>query len=309
MKVNFADTPVLELVDLKKSIRGKEIIKGLNLTLKPSEVFGFLGPNGAGKTTTIRMIVGLIKPTYGSVRICGYSVTKDFVKAMSNIGSIIESPEMYKYLTGMDNLKQFAAMDNRVTDKRIHEVVDMVGLKNRVGDKVSTYSLGMRQRLGIAQAILSKPKLLILDEPTNGLDPAGITEFRRLIRNLAEEEGMTVFVSSHLLSEIQLMCDRFSIIKQGEIIKTAPVKDILTNEAVTWQVDDPNKAAQLLKENWGYNSSIIEDNTILAHINEALLPEINKSFINSGISLKFSFAQKKSLEELFLDLTEGDEIV
>jgi len=213
-------TPVLDLTNLKKTIKGKEIVKGINLKLYPSQVYGFLGPNGAGKTTTIRMIVGLIKPTEGSVTICGYSVAHDFVKALANVGCIIESPEMYKYLTGMENLQQFAAMDKRISQQRIKEVVEMVGLQHRISDKVRTYSLGMRQRLGIAQAILSRPRLLILDEPTNGLDPAGINEFRNLIKRLAYEEGMTVFVSSHLLLEVQQMCDSVSIIRQGSVIKT-----------------------------------------------------------------------------------------
>ena len=210
--------PVLELENISKTIKGRKIVKDINLTLGAAEVFGFLGPNGAGKTTTIRMIVGLIKPTLGHVRICGYDVSREFVKAMSNVGCIIESPEMYKYLTGLDNLFQYAAMDKRVTKDRIKEVIRLVGLENRVSDKVSTYSLGMRQRLGIAQALLCRPRLLILDEPTNGLDPSGITEFRKLIRRLAEDQGMTVFVSSHLLSEVQLMCDSVAIIKQGSIV-------------------------------------------------------------------------------------------
>ncbi len=235
-------TAVLELINLKKTIKGKEIIKGVNLTLYPSQIFGFLGPNGAGKTTTIRMIVGLIKPTEGSVTICGYSVAHDFVKAMSNIGCIIESPDMYKYLTGMENLLQFAAMNKKISRQRIKDVVEMVGLQHRVNDKVSTYSLGMRQRLGIAQAIMARPKLLILDEPTNGLDPAGMTEFRNLIRKLAYDEGMTVFVSSHLLLEIQQMCDIVSIIKQGSVIKTANVQEILHDDKIEWQLNDPEKA-------------------------------------------------------------------
>src|SRR5665647_1525861 len=240
-------TAILELTNLRKTIKGKEIVKGVDLTLYPSQIFGFLGPNGAGKTTTIRMIVGLIKPTEGSVTICGYSVAHDFVKALSNIGCIIESPDMYKYLTGMENLLQFAAMDKTITQQRIKDVVEMVGLQHRVNDKASTYSLGMRQRLGIAQAIMSRPKLLILDEPTNGLDPAGITEFRNLIRKLTYEEGMTVFVSSHLLLEIQQMCDVVSIIKQGSVIKTANVQEIITeNTLIEWQLDDPGKAITFL---------------------------------------------------------------
>lgn len=301
--------PVLELIDLCKSIKGKEIVKNINLTLYPGEIFGFLGPNGAGKTTTIRMIVGLIKPTKGTVKICGHPISNDFIKAMSNVGCIIESPELYKYLTGMENLLQFSAMDRRVTPARVDEVVELVGLKNRINDKVSTYSLGMRQRLGIAQALLCKPKLLILDEPTNGLDPAGIAEFRNLIRSLAYEEGMSVFISSHLLSEIQQMCDKVSIIKQGSIIQTASVKDIINNEMVEWHLSDPQRAIKFLIEKWGIEARQVKKNSIKAKIAGHPLEDINRDFIMEGIALKYSFSLQNTLEDLFLDLTEGDEIV
>jgi len=302
-------TPVLELTNLKKTIKGKEIIKGVTLTLYPSQIFGFLGPNGAGKTTTIRMIVGLIKPTEGSVTICGYSVAHDFVKALSNIGCIIESPDMYKYLTGMENLLQFAAMDKTITQQRIKDVVEMVGLQHRINDRASTYSLGMRQRLGIAQAIMSRPKLLILDEPTNGLDPAGMTEFRNLIRKLAYEEGMTVFVSSHLLMEIQQMCDVVSIIKQGSVIKTANVQDILHDDQIEWQLNNPEKAIALLREHWAIEAVQLKKNTISANITQNPLAKINECFIREGLALTYCSAKQSTLEDLFLDLTEGDEIV
>lgn len=300
---------VLELIDVRKSIKGKEIVKGLNLVLGEAEVFGFLGPNGAGKTTTIRMIVGLIKATRGKIRICGYDISRDFVKAMSNVGCIIESPDMYKYLTGMENLLQFAAMDRRVNQSRIREVVELVGLENRIGDKVSTYSLGMRQRIGIAQALLCRPRLLILDEPTNGLDPAGITEFRKLIRRLASEEKMTVFVSSHLLAEVQQMCDTVSIISQGTVVRTAAVKDILVSETVKWQLSDPEKALRILKEKWGIDAAVSNDNTITASIEGHSQEEINSTFIKEEIGLKYTYAKQNTLEELFLNLTEGDKIV
>lgn len=302
-------TAVLELTNLKKTIKGKEIVKGINLTLYQSQIFGFLGPNGAGKTTTIRMIVGLIKPTEGSVTICGYSVAHDFVKALSNIGCIIESPDMYKYLTGMENLLQFAAMDKTISQQRIKDVVEMVGLQHRVNDKVSTYSLGMRQRLGIAQAIMARPKLLILDEPTNGLDPAGITEFRNLIRKLAYEEGMTVFVSSHLLSEIQHMCDVVSIIKQGSVIKTVNVQDILHDDRIEWQLNDPEKAIALLRDHWNIEAIQLKKNTISAGISQLPLDKINEFFIREGLALTYCSTKQNTLEDLFLDLTEGDEIV
>lgn len=305
----MTQTSVLELSNLRKTIKGKEIVKGVNLTLFPSQIFGFLGPNGAGKTTTIRMIVGLIKPTAGSVTICGYSLARDFVKAISNIGCIIEGPDMYKYLTGMENLLQFAAMNKTISQQRIKDVVDMVGLQNRINDKVNTYSLGMRQRLGIAQAILARPKLLILDEPTNGLDPAGITEFRNLIRRLAYEEGMTVFVSSHLLLEVQQMCDIVSIIKQGNVIKTANVQDILQGDRIEWQLNDPDKAKALLREHWNIEAVQLKKNTISAGLNQRTLAEINEFLIREGIALTYCSAKQNSLEDLFLDLTEGDEIV
>lgn len=302
-------TAVLELTNLRKTIKGKEIVKGVDLTLYPSQIFGFLGPNGAGKTTTIRMIVGLIKPTKGSVTICGYSVAHDFVKALSNIGCIIESPDMYKYLTGMENLLQFAAMDKKISQQRVKDVVEMVGLQHRVNDKVSTYSLGMRQRLGIAQAIMSRPKLLILDEPTNGLDPAGITEFRNLIRKLAYEEGMTVFVSSHLLLEIQQMCDIVSIIKQGSVIKTVNVQDILHDDRIEWQLNDPEKAIALLWQHWNIEAVQLKKNTISADISQHPLDKINELIIREGLALTYCSTKQNTLEDLFLDLTEGDEIV
>ena len=302
-------TAVLELTNLKKTIKGKEIVKGVNLTLYPSQIYGFLGPNGAGKTTTIRMIVGLIKPTEGSVTICGYSVTHDFVKALSNVGCIIESPDMYNYLTGMENLLQFAAMDKRISQKRIKDVVEMVGLQHRVNDKTNTYSLGMRQRLGIAQAIMSRPKLLILDEPTNGLDPAGITEFRNLIRKLAYEEGMTVFVSSHLLMEIQQMCDIVSIIKQGSVIKTANVQDILHEGRIEWELNDPEKAISLLRDHWSIKAVQLKKNTLSADVSQHPLAEINEVFIREGLALTYCSTKQNTLEDLFLELTAGDEIV
>lgn len=227
------DAPVLELQELSKTIGHRSIVSNVNLKIMPAEIFGFLGPNGAGKTTTIRMIAGLSHPTQGMVRICGFDVQRDFISAMSHIGCIIEGPDMYKYFTGRENLSHYAAMDKRIAPERIDEVVELVGLSHRIDDKVETYSLGMRQRLGIAQAIMSRPKLLILDEPTNGLDPAGIVEFRNLILRLSREEGMAVFVSSHILAEVGLMCDRVGIIRQGKMIKDVRVSELAAESGKT----------------------------------------------------------------------------
>lgn len=302
------NSPVLELKNISKKLKGREILKNINLSVSPSEIFGFLGPNGAGKTTTIRIITGLIKPDTGSITICGHSLEREFSDAMSKVGCIIEGPDLYKYFTGMENLQQYADMKN-VKKERIYEVLEMVGLQNRANDKISTYSLGMRQRMGIAQALLGKPKLLILDEPTNGLDPSGIAEFRQLVRKLAYEEGMSVFVSSHILSELQMMCDTVAIVKQGEVIRTAKVEEIHNDNVIEWQFTDVNKAVEVLKLKWNIEAKQTKKNVIRASIGKNDIEQINRSFINEGLIISYCTAIGSSLEDLFLDLTEGDKIV
>ncbi|EHZ3605543.1 ABC transporter ATP-binding protein, partial [Listeria monocytogenes] len=238
----------LQVTNLHKKIRKREIIKGISFEVMPGEVFGFLGPNGAGKTTTIRMIVGLIKPTSGTILIGGKDIRKNFTEAMRGLGSIVENPEFYTFLTGQENLAYFARMDSSIKKERIQEVTELVGLEKRINDRVSTYSLGMRQRLGIAQALLSNPKLLILDEPTNGLDPSGIHEMRDFIRALARNEGISVLVSSHLLSEIELLCDRVAIMTDGTIIKTDQVAHLLSSRAqLRWRVTPIEQAKAFLE--------------------------------------------------------------
>ncbi|HAQ7106475.1 TPA: ABC transporter ATP-binding protein [Listeria monocytogenes] len=238
----------LQVTNLHKKIRKREIIKGISFEVMPGEVFGFLGPNGAGKTTTIRMIVGLIKPTSGTILIGGKDIRKNFTEAMRGLGSIVENPEFYSFLTGQENLAYFARMDSSIKKERIQEVTELVGLEKRINDRVSTYSLGMRQRLGIAQALLSNPKLLILDEPTNGLDPSGIHEMRDFIRALARNEGISVLVSSHLLSEIELLCDRVAIMTDGTIIKTDQVAHLLSSRAqLRWRVTPIEQAKAFLE--------------------------------------------------------------
>lgn len=211
---------VVKLENVHKKIGGNEIIRGLSFEVKEGEVYGFLGPNGSGKTTTIRMMTGLIAMTEGDITVCGYSIRTNREKALEQIGAIVENPELYEYMTGMQNLKHFANMAVKpISKERIAEIVKLVDLEKAIDKKVKTYSLGMKQRLGIAQALLHNPKILILDEPTNGLDPAGIRQIRDYLRRLAKEEGIAVIVSSHLLSEIELMCDRVVIIKDGQFVQ------------------------------------------------------------------------------------------
>lgn len=297
----------LAVKDLKKVIGKKEIIKGLTFDLREGEVFGFLGPNGAGKTTTIRMLVGLIKPTSGSIQICGSNIEDNFHKAMTNLGCIVENPELYPYLSGYNNLLHFARMIEGIGEERIKEVTELVGLNERIHDKVKTYSLGMRQRLGIAQALLGRPKVLILDEPTNGLDPAGIREMRQFIRFLAEEEGLSVLVSSHLLSEIQLLCDRVAIISKGTIIRTDTVHQLLSNrERVIWHIHPLEKGKEILRSLTKIEEK--EDGTISTEFNEQKIPLWNKQLVEAGIAVTEMNRKMPVLEDLFLELTGGDRI-
>ncbi|KAA9017047.1 ABC transporter ATP-binding protein [Niallia endozanthoxylica] len=296
----------LAVKNLRKTIGRKEIIKGLNFELHQGEVFGFLGPNGAGKTTTIRMLTGLIKPTTGSISICGFDVRKDFTKAMQYLGCIVENPELYPYLSGWDNLLHFARMLPSVSEEQIEETIRFVGLDARIHDKVKTYSLGMRQRLGIAQALLNKPKVLILDEPTNGLDPAGIREMRQFIRNLAENEGLSVLVSSHLLSEIQLLCDRVAIMKKGEIIQIDSVDNLLTKqEKLAWRVLPLEQGKEVLER---FTDVEVEEDYIITPLVDLKAGEWSKVLIEEGVSILEMNRKIPVLEDLFLQLTGGESV-
>jgi ABC-2 type transport system ATP-binding protein len=294
----------LSVNNLKKVIGKKEIIKGITFDLREGEVFGFLGPNGAGKTTTIRMLVGLIKPTSGTIKICGYNIQTHFHEALKNLGCIVENPELYPYLSGWNNLLHFARMLDGIGEERISEVTELVGLTERIHDKVKTYSLGMRQRLGIAQALLGNPKVLILDEPTNGLDPAGIREMRQFIRFLAQQEGLSVLVSSHLLSEIQLLCDRVAIITRGIIIKTDTVQHLLSNrEQVEWHIHPLEKGKMILAK---YTKvEVKDDGTLLTEFDQTQIAQWNKQLVYEGVEVTEMNRKLPVLEELFLELTGG----
>jgi ABC-2 type transport system ATP-binding protein len=275
------------------------------MSVQPGEVYGFLGPNGAGKTTTIRMIVGLIKATSGTITICGHDITKDHDKAMQKVGCIVENPETYSYLSGYKNLVHYARLAGISNmEKRIREVVELVNLKDRIHDKVKRYSLGMRQRLGLAQALLNKPKLLILDEPTNGLDPAGIREFRDLMRQLANS-GMAVFVSSHLLGEVQQLCDRVAILKDGVIVTEKDVKHLLETGSSTYHicVDQEQLALHLLNREQ-IPVQVVKSNMIQVEVNEEQIKWIVRFLVENNVNISLVEKSSDSLEELFLNLTE-----
>jgi ABC-2 type transport system ATP-binding protein len=209
---------------LGKRYGERAAVVDVSFTLRRGEVFGFLGPNGAGKTTTIRMLVGLVRPSTGRVLVGGRDLGREREAALRLLGSIVESPDFYDYLTGRENLQHFARMIDRAALARIDEVADLVRIRERLGDRVGTYSLGMRQRLGIAQALLGAPAVLVLDEPANGLDPAGIHELRALLRRLADERGLAVFVSSHLLGEVERVCDRIAIVHRGRALAEGTIR-------------------------------------------------------------------------------------
>lgn len=297
------ENKILILDNVCKSIKKKEIVKGISFSISQGEVLGFLGPNGAGKSTTLRMIVGLSSPTSGKILIDGYSITKDYVNAMSKVGCIIEGPDMYNYLSGLENLKMLASMNKNVTNEDIEKAVKLVEMQDRINEKVSTYSLGMKQRLGLAQALIHKPKLLILDEPTNGLDPAGINDFRHIIKDLAKKENIAVVISSHLISEVELMCDTVAIIKNGTLLKYSSVEELLNDTEVFFVLNDNIRGVDILKNKWNIKSCLKEDR-IEAKIDISKLEEINSSFIDEGLRIKFVNTNHKTLEDLFLSLTE-----
>ncbi|PQP81951.1 ABC transporter ATP-binding protein [Paenibacillus sp. PCH8] len=312
---------VLSVQNLKKRIGRKWIIKDVTFDVKPGEIFGFLGPNGAGKTTTIRMLVDLIKPTEGKIKVCGYDVNRDPERALKYVGSIVENPEVYTYLTGWENLEHFARMQPGVDNDRIQEVVDIVRLDQRIHDKVRTYSLGMRQRLGIAQALLGRPRLLILDEPTNGLDPKGIKELRVFIKQLASE-GMAVFVSSHLLSEIQLLCNRVAIISAGRVLAVGGVSELIEDHSklAIWHVSPLEQGKKMLMDAGialvARPADVMDDtivaglgpNAVVAEMHEDRISDMVQQMVQAGVHVEGVQRIQPTLEQLFLKMTEGESI-
>jgi ABC-2 type transport system ATP-binding protein len=296
---------VVQLQSVSKVIKGKTIIDNLTFDVYEGEVFGFLGPNGAGKTTTIRMIVGLMNISQGDVLISGKSIKKDFEGAIKDVGAIVENPELYKFMSGYQNLKHFARMQKGITDERMKEVIELVGLTDRINDKVKTYSLGMRQRLGLAQCLLHKPKLLILDEPTNGLDPAGIREIRAYIRKLAEEEGMAVIVSSHLLSEMEMMCDRIGIIQSGKLVDVQQVRDFVegSEQVYHFEIDEVDRMKAVLNS---FDPGIkfeAQGKQVQVALTKEQVPEVIRSLVEDGVQIYSVMPVAKTLEDRFLEIT------
>ncbi len=310
---------VLKIENLNKTLGKRHILHDISFDAYAGEVFGFLGPNGAGKTTTIKCAVGLISIDSGTISIGGREVSEDFEGAMAQVGGIVENPEMYKFLTARQNLEQYARMRDGITKERIDEVLKIVGLANRADEKISKYSLGMRQRAGVAQAILHKPKVLILDEPTNGLDPAGIKELRDILKHVAHEEGVCVIVSSHLMSEMELMCDRVGIIAQGKMLGVYTLEELMNssngeNERYLIRCGDAQKAMEAIADIEGIESTLNDDQLEISVPIEGAketISRINRQIVLADIPLyEVNLLEKKKLEEAFIEMTGngGDQI-
>ena len=296
---------ILKCENLNKLIGKKQILKDVSFEVEAGDILGFIGPNGAGKTTTIKLIVGLQSISSGSVQINGFDVKKNFEKAIEKVGAIVENPDLYMYLSGYENLKLIANLYKTVSKSRIDEVVKLVGLENRIKDKVSKYSLGMRQRLGIAQAILHKPNLLILDEPTNGLDPEGIKDMRELLINLATKEHMGILISSHNLAELENFCNKVCIIKNGSVVETNSISDVkkeVSKGYFVFEVDNVKESVILI----GEGVTPLDDKKIKVAITKEQVPDLVRKLVMQNIKIYSVVEETLTLEDAFLKKTGGN---
>lgn len=298
---------VLEVKNLTKIYKNRIAVDQVSFNVHEGEIFGFLGPNGAGKSTTIKMIAGLATMTEGNVYVCGKSIKTDFENAIRNVGGIIENPEMYNFLSGYNNLKIFASLYPNIPDSKIWEIAELVGMENRLKDKVKSYSLGMKQRLGIAQALLHNPKILILDEPTNGLDPNGIKDMRKFLKEIAHKNNIAILISSHILAEMQQLCDTIAIIDKGKIIEIKSIDQLRKGQEQTSysiKVDYPNFAGKLIMKNYGLNVDLAGVNVIVK-CEERMIPSITALLIKNNLSIFGINVIEKTLEEVFLDILKS----
>lgn len=296
---------ILKCENLNKLIGKKQILKDVSFEVEAGDILGFIGPNGAGKTTTIKLILGLQSISSGSVQINGYDIKKNFEKAIEKVGAIVENPDLYMYLSGYENLKLIANLYKNVSKSRIDEVVKLVGLENRIKDKVSKYSLGMRQRLGIAQAILHKPNLLILDEPTNGLDPEGIKDMRELLINLATKEHMGILISSHNLAELENFCNKVCIIKNGEVVETNSISDVkkeVSKGYFVFEIDNVKDAVILI----GEGVTPLDDKKIKVAVTKEQVPDLVRKLVMQNIKIYSVVEETLTLEDAFLKKTGGN---
>ena len=297
---------VLRTRNLSKHYGKRLAVDNLNLEVKRGEIFGFLGPNGAGKTTTIRMALGLIVPGAGSVEILGYDIATHRAHILPRVGALVETPALYLYMSGRNNLRAVGSVLGGVPDERIEAVLELVGLRARQKDRVRTYSLGMKQRLGVAIALLQDPDILILDEPANGLDPAGIVEMRDLMHRLAAE-GKTVFISSHMLSEVQQICTRVAIINLGRLISESSIEELISGRGeFSVKLERANEALALIQtQPWGRSSRLDSSGALVTLAPEGRGRNLNLFLVNAGFAPDMLTQTTQDLEQVFLSLTNS----
>ncbi|MFZ0216253.1 MAG: ABC transporter ATP-binding protein [Candidatus Dormiibacterota bacterium] len=302
----MAIEPALTTSGLCKSYGSRRAVDDLALQVERGEIFGFLGPNGAGKTTTIRMLLALIRPTAGTIRILGHDVGLDPAAVLPRVGALVEAPALYGYLSGRDNLRAFGLMLGGIPGRRLDEVLDLVDLRDRQRDRVRSYSLGMKQRLGVATALLNDPDLLILDEPANGLDPAGIVEMRDLLRRLAAA-GKTVFISSHVLTEVQQICERVAIVNLGRLVRVAAVADLLAGQQGEFVLgfEDPAPALRAVRQQvWG-RAARTANGALIAPSPTGEGRDLLHFLAAADLWPQTIDVHQRNLEEIFLDLTSA----
>lgn len=302
---------VLEIKNLHKTLGRTEIIKGINLSMEQGEIFGLLGPNASGKTTTIKMLVGMIEPTDGEITICGYNISEDREKALKNIGAMVGNPEFYEYLLGIDNLMQIARIRG-TSKKEVQELIKLLNLEKLINTKVSKYSLGMKQRLALVIALMGNPKLLILDEPTNGLDQNGLLEFRDILKNISTQKQISIFISSHILGEIQNLCDKVAFINEGEIqsIEKIDSKGVCTGkDDITLKIKKPiNRALDIIKS-LPYVIKIKENGDEITLLMERdMTSKLIRKLASKNIEICEIYKNKQKLEDRYIELMNGGSI-
>ncbi len=303
---------IIQVSNLSKFYNDIKAVDDISFSVSQGEIYGFLGQNGAGKSTTIRMLLTLIKPTYGKIEIFGADLFTHRKEILKQVGAIIEKPDLYKYLTALENLSIFARLSGiRPTQNQLMKQLDLVGLKGRANSKVKTYSQGMKQRLGIAVALIHDPKLIILDEPTNGLDPQGIADMRNLILQLSKEQGKTIFVSSHLLSEIEMIADSMLILDRGKKIVEGAVSELFDSSKILLELEVNNPDIvyeKLLSGNWNQFLRERRQDTIIFQLDKEKIPQLHAYLLSIGAEV-MALRPRRSLEDYFLSLTTANQHV
>jgi len=297
---------IIEVDHLSKNFGHVRALDDVSFSVAEGEVFGFLGPNGAGKTTTIRILLGLLRADHGSARIGGHDCWDDHSGAARLFGATLEQPGLYGYLSGRDNLMQFARILGAVEEKQISDLIALVGMTERADDKVKRYSMGMRQRLALAQALLGRPRLLVLDEPTNGLDPNGIHGLRILLRKLANDQGLTIFLSSHLLSEVEELCDRVVVLHRGQVRAAGPISRLMSAKGFRYQIDvsDVDRALAIVRSIDGASAEpgTVKDSITVISDND-LARTINRALVTAGVEVDQLVHTQRGLEDIYIELT------